>query len=101
MSTPALTLKFPEMLAQDFPAEVPAAERVVKRVLDCIRGGDLASLAGHSPALAGYDWADYLRCSIARMVHIAAALGRRGINGGRALDYGSYFGNVSLMLADR
>src|SRR5262245_22461019 len=35
------------------------------------------------------------------MVHVAAALARRGVDRGRVLDYGSWFGNMALMLAAR
>src|SRR5262249_41066901 len=54
-------------------------------------------LSRNSPGLAQFDWSAYLRCSIARMVHAAASLERRGVRSGRLLDYGSYFGNFSLM----
>jgi SAM-dependent methyltransferase len=101
MSGAVLRLEFPQCLAADFPEELPAAARAVGCVLDAVQGRDVSSLAAHSPELAAFDWPSYLRCSIARMVHVAAALRRRGIVTGRVLDYGSYFGNVSLMLAAR
>ncbi|HVZ23088.1 MAG TPA: class I SAM-dependent methyltransferase [Vicinamibacterales bacterium] len=94
-----LRLNFPECLAGSFPADLPAAVRAVDCVLDAVKGRDVVSLAAHSPELAAFDWPGYLRCSIARMAHIAAALRRRGIAAGRLLDYGSYFGNFSLMFA--
>ncbi len=99
MSDAVLRLDFPDCLARDFPAEIPAATRAVSCVLDAVRGRDVSGLADHSPELASFDWTSYLRCSIARMAHIAAALRRRGVSGGRLLDYGSYFGNFSLMFA--
>src|SRR5213083_1809737 len=70
-----------------------------RRILTAIAGSDFTSLARRSPALAGFDWLGYLRCSLARMVHAAAALRRRGVVSGRLLDYGSYFGNFALMFA--
>ena len=94
-----LRLDFPACLAASFPEDVPAAVRAVDCVLEAVRGRDVVSLAAHSPELAAFDWTSYLRCSIARMAHIAAALRRRGIRTGRLLDYGSYFGNLSLMFA--
>jgi len=98
VSATALRLDFPDCLAASFPDELPAAVRTVDCVLDAIAGRDVASLAAHSPELGGFDWPSYLRCSIARMTHISAALKRRGARG-RMLDYGSYFGNFSLMFA--
>jgi SAM-dependent methyltransferase len=99
VSEAQLRLNYPDCLAGDFPAEVPAAARAVTCVIDAVKGRDVSSLADHSPELAAFDWTSYLRCSIARMAHIAAALRRRGVNSGRLLDYGSYFGNFSLMFA--
>jgi 2-polyprenyl-3-methyl-5-hydroxy-6-metoxy-1,4-benzoquinol methylase len=99
MSVTELRLDFPACLAADFPSEVPAAARAVQCVVDAVRGRDVSSLAEHSPELAAFDWNAYLRCSIARMAHIAGALRRRSIAGGRMLDYGSYFGNCSLMFS--
>ena len=99
VSDSQLKLDYPACLAKDFPAEVPAAARVVACVVDAVKGRDVSSLAEHSPELAAFDWSSYLRCSIARMAHIAAALRRRGVTSGRVLDYGSYFGNFSLMFA--
>jgi 2-polyprenyl-3-methyl-5-hydroxy-6-metoxy-1,4-benzoquinol methylase len=93
-----LRLSYPESLAADFPRELGAAEQAVARVLPQLNV-NLASLARHSPALSHHEWETYLRCSIARMVHMAAALNRRGVSSGRLLDYGSYFGNFSSMFA--
>jgi SAM-dependent methyltransferase len=92
-------LNFPECLRADFPDELPLAIDAVQRVLETIAGHSFGSLAVHSPALAEFDWANYLTCGIARMVHVLGALRRRGVSG-RVLDYGSYFGNVSLMLRE-
>jgi len=96
-SDETLDLDLSSTLAQDFPVEFPAAFGAVERVLDTVRGVDLDGLARRSPALRGFDWANYLRCSTVRMAHAAGALRRRGIAGGRLLDYGSYFGNTALM----
>ncbi len=99
MSEAVLRLDFPECLAKDFPTDVPAAARAVSCILEAVQGRDVSGLADHSPELASFDWTGYLRCSIARMAHIAAALRRRSVVSGRLLDYGSYFGNFSLMFA--
>ena len=92
-------LNFPECLRTDFPDELPFAIDAVQRVLETTANHSFGTLAVHSPALAQFDWTNYLTCSIARMVHVLAALRRRGVTG-RVLDYGSYFGNVSLMLRE-
>jgi 2-polyprenyl-3-methyl-5-hydroxy-6-metoxy-1,4-benzoquinol methylase len=101
MSDTVLRLDYPRLLAEDFGPQLPVAKRAVDAVVERITNQDFSSLAEHSPELSGNAWPVYLRCSIARMVHMAAALERRGIRSGRLLDYGSYFGNISLMFRDR
>jgi SAM-dependent methyltransferase len=94
-----LQLDFPRCLEADFPDDLPGAGDAVASIVDAVAGADLTPLSRRSPALRGFDWPAYLRCSIARMVHAAAALRRRGVVSGRLLDYGSYFGNFALMFA--
>jgi len=74
---------------------------VLEAIIASIDGADLAALAQNSPAYAdqSWQWQTYLRCSVARMVHAAAALRQRGVTGGRLLDVGAYFGNFSLLFA--
>ena len=98
--TERLELRFPECLAEDFPAELPVARAAVERVLGVIQGQVFATLVEHSPALKENDWTNYLTCSLARMVHAAGALRRAEVRGGRLLDYGAYFGNFAAMFAD-
>ncbi|PYR29125.1 MAG: hypothetical protein DMF98_00970 [Acidobacteria bacterium] len=95
-----LDLHFPACLADDFPEELPVAIAAVDRVLGVIHGLSYDALERHSPALRENDWSNYLRCSIARMIHAAGALRRAGVRQGRLLDYGAYFGNFSGMFAD-
>lgn len=95
-----LKLEFPDCLREDFPQESQVAMAAVDRVLGVLGGATFEALERHSPALRDNDWSNYLRCSIARMVHAAAALRRAGVHGGRLLDYGAYFGNFSGMFAD-
>jgi len=94
-----LDLDFPRCLAADFPDDLPGACAAFESIAGSITAADFSPLARRSPALQGFDWRSYLRCSIARMVHAAAALRRRGVTSGRMLDYGSYFGNFALMFA--
>jgi len=94
-----LKLDFPQCLEADFPDELPAACAAFESIAGAIEGADLTPLSRRSPALQTFDWRSYLHCSIARMVHAAAALRRRGVTSGRLLDYGSYFGNFSLLFA--
>src|SRR5262249_51668350 len=93
-----LDFDYPECLRADFGEHLPVAVAVVDDVLGWMTHVDFAPLAHRSPELRGFDWANYLRCSIARMVHVAAALERRHARVTRVLDYGSYFGNFALML---
>jgi|tagenome__1003787_1003787.scaffolds.fasta_scaffold20885679_2 2-polyprenyl-3-methyl-5-hydroxy-6-metoxy-1,4-benzoquinol methylase len=95
----AIQLNFPQCLAEDFAEELPGAVDAVDSVLEKIDPTRLGPLSERSPALRECDWPAYLRCSVARMVHARAALRRSGLHGGRVLDYGSYFGNFSLMFA--
>ena len=99
MSEP-LNLDFPVCLAEDFEAELPVALAAVERLLAVLDGPSYVALERHSPALKGNDWANYLRCSLARMVHAAGALRRAGVQRGRRLDFGAYFGNFAGMFAD-
>src|SRR5437762_3245257 len=94
-----LDLDFPRCLAADFPDDLPGACAAFESIAGSIAAADFSPLARRSPALQGFDWRSYLRCSIARMVHAAAALRRRGVTSGRLLDYGSYFGSFSLLFA--
>jgi 2-polyprenyl-3-methyl-5-hydroxy-6-metoxy-1,4-benzoquinol methylase len=94
-----LNLDFPRCLEADFPDDLPGACGAFETIAGSIADADFTPLARRSPALKSFDWREYLRCSIARMVHAAAALRRRGVISGRLLDYGSYFGNFALMFA--
>src|SRR3982751_5825156 len=97
-----VALDFPRCLEADFPEELPVAARAVDRVLEAISGSaSFAPLEDRSPGLRGNDWTNYLRCSEARMVHAMRLLHKNGIRSGRALDYGSYFGNFALMMRAR
>jgi SAM-dependent methyltransferase len=97
--TETLDLDFPRCLAEDFAADLPRAVAAFEAIDGAITGVDFSPLARRSPGLRDFDWRGYLHCSIARMVHAAAAIRRRGITTGRLLDYGSYFGNFALMFA--
>lgn len=97
----ALNLEFPHCLAADFPVDLPVAERAVSNVLKAIANSpSFGPLEDRSPGLRGNDWANYLRCSEARMVHASQLMRRRGTPGGRVLDYGAYFGNFALMFQE-
>jgi 2-polyprenyl-3-methyl-5-hydroxy-6-metoxy-1,4-benzoquinol methylase len=97
----SVDLEFPACLAEDFGAELPDAIEAVETILASTSGTDFSALARNSPALGAdqWQWQTYLRCSVARMVHVVAALRARGVTGGRVLDFGAYFGNFSLLFA--
>jgi 2-polyprenyl-3-methyl-5-hydroxy-6-metoxy-1,4-benzoquinol methylase len=86
-------------LRDEFPGEYPIAAATAETVMARLGSTDLAPLAKHSPSLAGYDWANYLRCSQCRVVRVMRALKEHVARGGRVLDYGSYFGNFSTAAA--
>ena len=67
-STDTLELNLRAMLAATYPDQYPLAASTTASVLSRIGSADLAPLARHSPSLAGYDWANYLECSLCRVV---------------------------------
>ena len=94
--TDLMTLDLPAMVAKDFAAEYPLAAGATAQVLSAIAGADLMPLATRSPSLAGYDWTNYLQCSICRVVRVLRALSEHVQPGARILDVGAYFGNFAL-----
>jgi 2-polyprenyl-3-methyl-5-hydroxy-6-metoxy-1,4-benzoquinol methylase len=93
-----IDLNYPDCLAPAFPSELPLAVEAVDDVVRASASAAVEGLAEHSPGLAQYEWQSYLRCSIVRMCHALSALARLGVHQAHVLDYGSYFGNFSLML---
>jgi SAM-dependent methyltransferase len=92
-------LDFPGSIERQFPADFPLAWNAISKTSNALAGIDLSPLSRRSPALRGYDWSAYLTCSVVRMVHALEAVRRRTPAPARVLDYGSYFGNFSLMYA--
>ena len=92
-------IDFPNCLRRDFAAELPAAEWAVAAVVETITRSEFSSLEERSPGLKGLNWPQYIRSSLVRMVRTAHAVRSLGVTSGRLLDYGSYFGNFSLMFA--
>jgi SAM-dependent methyltransferase len=97
MTDEVITVELIEWLRSDFAGELSVASAAVDAIRPLVAGRVLKALSERSPALRNFDWDRYLTCSIARMVHVLAALRRHNVHG-RVLDYGSYFGNFSLML---
>jgi 2-polyprenyl-3-methyl-5-hydroxy-6-metoxy-1,4-benzoquinol methylase len=94
-----LELDLASTLRKEFPDEHAIAVRTAEAVMSRLGSADLSPLAKHSPSLAGYDWANYLRCSQCRVVRVMRALKEHVPAGGHVLDYGSYFGNFSTAAA--
>ena len=94
---PTFDLDFPASLARQFPDTFDFAARATDRVLAATRDADFTELARHSPGLQGYDWTAYIRCSLIRILNALDAMQKAGLRAGRVLDYGSYFGNMSLL----
>jgi 2-polyprenyl-3-methyl-5-hydroxy-6-metoxy-1,4-benzoquinol methylase len=79
-------------------AEVAKIARAVTKEIRALNArSNLAPLAKNSPALATFDWDNYIHLSEMRVVQLCASLKRRKISG-RVLDMGSYFGNFSLTM---
>jgi len=95
----SLRLDYPECLRREFPAEFELAWRASEESVAATAGRNFAALERHSPSLKGFDWAGYLRLSAARMVRALRLLRGRVEPGARVVDFGSYFGNFSLMAA--
>ncbi len=89
-------LRFPSCLEEQYPQQFGAAWAATNAVLETIPGSDFAPLAQHSPGLENYDWTNYIRLGAIRMVRVGAALRAAGLEKGRILDFGAYFGNFSL-----
>ncbi|MCA0319479.1 MAG: class I SAM-dependent methyltransferase [Proteobacteria bacterium] len=81
------------------PALAILAERASEEIVVLNAASELDGLARRSPSLRGNDWSGYIRLSELRFVRAAALLERRLPPGGRVLEFGSYFGGLSLMLA--
>lgn len=96
----ALQLDFPQCVEREFPEAFPFAWRALEKVLPTCVGVDLTALERRSPALRGFNWECYLRCSVVRMAQALNALFRLNVRSGRVLDFGSYFGNFALMCAN-
>lgn len=99
-SVQKLAVRFPDCLAEEFPADFPLVQRACERSVHAVSGVDLSYLAMHSPGLRGNDWSNYLRCSMARMVRSLRVLRDRCAAPAKVLDFGSYLGNFSFMLRD-
>ncbi len=94
------TLDFRESIQRNYPEEFSLALSASERVISVIKGHEFLSLEAHSPGLKGFDWPSYLRLSTIRMVRSLRMLRDHLKPGAKVLDFGSYFGNFSLMLAD-
>jgi SAM-dependent methyltransferase len=94
-----MKLSFSDELQRDFPVEFLAADEAAKEVVSCLATRDYSALEAHSPGLKGFDWANYINLSSIRMVRALRMIKQHTRPGARILDFGSYFGNCSLMLA--
>jgi ABC-type polysaccharide/polyol phosphate transport system ATPase subunit/SAM-dependent methyltransferase len=88
---------YPASLQRTFPEDFPVAWQAVEDVIRTMKTEDVRAIGANSPGMLDFDWPNYLQCSAARMVRVAQDLRLRGVETGRLLDYGSYFGNVTLM----
>lgn len=94
-----MRLSFTDELQRDFADEFRIADSAAQQVMACIDGKDYSALEAHSPGLKGFNWANYINLSSIRMVRALRLLRRYANPGARVLDFGAYFGNCALMLA--
>ncbi len=94
-----MKLSFTDELQRDFASEFPIADQAARQVMACLGGKDYTALEKHSPGLKGFDWSNYINLSSIRMVRALRLLREHLHPGARVLDFGAYFGNCSLMLA--
>lgn len=95
-----LTLNYVAECLRYFHREYALAQMANEQVLVATEGKDFSALERHSPALKGFDWTSYLRLSTIRMVRALRSLTNSLRPGASILDFGSYFGNFSLMLTE-
>lgn len=94
-----MTPIFTDELQRDFATEFAIADHAAQQVMACIDGKDYSVLEAHSPGLRGFNWSNYINLSSIRMVRALRMLRQHVPPGARVLDFGAYFGNCSLMLA--
>lgn len=98
--TSKITLNFPQELLAEFPIAGAAGLNAVSTIWAEIKSNALDELSRNSPALKGFDWSGYLRLSAIRFGYAHQALRQAMVPSGRVLDFGSYFGNFALALAE-
>lgn len=95
-NTLKVPLRFLDELSDKYLDVLPDGLLVTEQVRALVRRGDQTALAKNSPGLQGFDWDNYIRLSLVRMMRVGRCLRDFGRPGQRVLDFGSYFGNFSL-----
>lgn len=93
-----LDLDFPAAIEREYPNVFAPAWAATQEVIAGLEGVDFSPLARHSRGLRGYEWTAYHRCNVVRAVRVATRLAGSAARS-RVLDFGSYFGNFSLVAA--
>lgn len=93
-------IRFPDCIQEEFPDEFPAAWAITEDIIRVAPDFRLGDSAAHWTEAERSSWEQYLRCSVARMVRVSRVLREAGISSGKALDYGAWFGNYSLLLRE-
>jgi len=91
-----ISIDFPACIREEFPDVFECAWSAAQRLKDAVRDVDFSCLEQHSPGLKGFDWSNYLDCSVIRVVRALRMLLQFVPKGARVLDYGAYFGNFAL-----
>lgn len=91
----SLKLNYPYCFQSSYPKAYPIAAKVITEIVTELKNSDMSLLSRNSPELTYYNWENYLRCSMIRMLKVSELLEKVGSHL-KILDFGSYFGNFSL-----
>lgn len=92
-----LLIDFDEMMKVEYPELAGTCREITLDLMKVSDLGDYANLSIHSPGLDGFDWGTYIRLSEIRIAKAASSLRANLPVGARVMDFGSYFGNASLL----
>jgi len=92
-----ISVDFDAMMKAEYPELAGACREITLELMKVSTLGDYANLSIHSPGLKGFDWGTYLRLSEIRIAKAARSLRTNLPGGSRVMDFGSYFGNASLL----
>ena len=89
-----------DYFSKRYPTVFKLAFSISEKIAFELQKHNLDGLARFSPGLKAFDWGNYLRLSSIRMAKTADALLKNLKSNSKILDFGSYFGNFSLLLKE-